>query len=205
MASNISQPFSQDGSADINVGNINGVVSLPTGASTSANQATEITALTSIESTSNSTAVNTNAIMSNQTNGTQRTLVTDLVGNLQPSGDAPARTIFVKVNDGTNSAIVYNAQLEVADILNTGAQFRAQSVTTAAALALGAATALANRKMLHFTPTNGTIYWGYTSSVTTTTGTPVFTNQTVYLSVGNSVTVYLISAGTVDARIAELS
>lgn len=205
MASNISQTFSQDGSADINVGNITGTVSLPTGASTSANQATEITALTSIQSTSNSTAVNTNSIMSNQTNGTQRTLVTDLVGNLQPSGDAAARTIYVRLNDGTNSTIVFNSQLETADILNTGSQYRAQSVTTTAALALGGASALANRKLLHVTPTNGTVYWGYSSGVTTTTGTPLFTNQTLYLSVGPTVTVYVISAGTVDTRIAEIS
>lgn len=55
---------------------------LPAGAASAANQATEITALTSIVSTSNSTAVNTNAVMANQTNGTQKTLITDVVGDI---------------------------------------------------------------------------------------------------------------------------
>lgn len=205
MSTSISQTFSQDSAGELNINNIAGTVSLPTGAATAALQNSEITELTSIATTSNSTAVNTAGIEANQTNGSQRTLVTDLVGNLQPSGDAAVRTIYVRLNDGTNSTNVFNSQLEVSDILNTGAQYRAQSVTTTAALALGASSALASRKMLHFTPTNGTIYWGYNSSVTTTTGTPVFTNQTVYLSAGPNVTVYVISAGTVDVRIAEVS
>lgn len=76
---------------------------LPAGAATSANQTSEITALTSIQSTSNSTAVNTNAVMNNQTNGTQRTLVTDLLGNLQPAGSSPSLTIYVRLNDGTSN------------------------------------------------------------------------------------------------------
>lgn len=205
MASNISQSFSTDAGGDINVGNINGVVSLPTGASTAANQATEITSLASIATTSNSTAVNTNSVMANQTNGTQRTLVTDLVGNLQPAGATPATTIYVRLNDGTNSTIVFNGQLETADILNTSAQYRAQSITTTAALALGGGSALANRKALHITPTNGTIYWGYSSSVTTASGTPLFSNQTRDFSIGPNITVYVIAATTVDCRIAELS
>lgn len=94
--------------------NITGTISLPTGAATAALQTTGNTALTSIQSTSNSTAVNTNTIAGNQTNGTQRTLVTDLVGNLQPSGDAPARTIYVRENDGTNSTSVKAASTQSA-------------------------------------------------------------------------------------------
>lgn len=172
---------------------------------TAALQTTGNTSLASIQSTSNSTATNTAGIEANQTNGNQRTLVTDLVGNLQPAGATPATTIFVRLNDGTSSTSVFNGQLNTDDILNTAAQYRAQSVTTTAALALGAASALANRKHLHITPTNGTIYWGYSSAVTTASGTPLFTNQTRDLTVGPNVTVYVISAGTVDARIAELS
>lgn len=257
MASNISQTFSQDGSADINVGNITGTVSLPAGAATSANQATEITALSSIESTSNSTAVNTNSIMSNQTNGTQRTLITDLVGNLQPAGSSPSLTIFVKPNDGTNSITVKAAStapaatdtaqvvalspngnqataalqttgntslasidagipaalgstssansMPVVDVIATATQYRAQSVTTTSAQALGAATVLSNRKMISITPTNGVIYWGGNSSVTTATGSPIFPNNTLFLSFTDNVPVWLIASATTDVRILEAS
>lgn len=88
-----------------NITNISGTVSLPTGASTSALQTTGNTSLTSIQTTSNSTAVNTSTIAANQTNGNQRTLVSDLVGNLLPSGDAAARSIFMRISDGTNNVL----------------------------------------------------------------------------------------------------
>lgn len=93
--------------------------------------------------------------------------------------------------------------LSTADILNTSAQYRAQSVNTSAAEALGGATILSNRKMLSITPTNGTVYWGFNNSVTTSTGTPIFKNQTVTFAVGSNVHVYVIAASTVDCRIAE--
>lgn len=138
--------------------------------------------------------------------------------NVTVSSTAPAHLLLTySTNPANNLVTAYtvdgsgnpinsiNSQLETADILNTGSQYRAQSVTTTAALALGGSSALTNRKFLHITPTNGTIYWGYNSSVTTTTGSPLFANQTLFLSVGTNVTVYVISAGTVDSRIAELS
>lgn len=95
------------------------------------------------------------------------------------------------------------SSIPVADTLNVSGQFRAQSVTTSAAEALGAATILANRKMLSITPTNGIVYWGFANTVTTSNGTPIFKNQTIVFEVGPNVHVYLISAGTVDCRIAE--
>lgn len=87
------------------------------------------------------------------------------------------------------------------DIISTAGQYRAQSITTTAALALGGSSALANRKFISVSPTNGVIYWGFDASVTTTTGTPVMKNQMITFAF--SVPIYLISAGTVDARIAE--
>lgn len=70
--------FSVDTTGKINVNNISGTVSLPTGASTSANQ----------------------------TNGSQKTQVVDGSGNIQPSGDVASRGIFVKPTDGTNTVTV---------------------------------------------------------------------------------------------------
>jgi hypothetical protein len=102
-------------------------------------------------------------------------------------------------------SLTIDGDLRVADIVNTSSQYRAQSITTTAAEALGAATILSNRKLLHITPTNGAIYWGYSSAVTTTTGSPLFPNNTLWLSVGANVHVYVIAAATTDSRIGELS
>lgn len=93
----------------------------------------------------------------------------------------------------------------VRDLINVSSQYRAQSVTTTAAQALGGASILANRKLLNITPTNGVIYWGTNSSVTTVNGAPIFANQTLSLSFTNNVQVWVISAGTVDCRILEAS
>lgn len=257
MASNISQSFSQDSSADINVGNITGTVSLPTGAATSANQATEIASLASIQSTSNSTATNTAGIQANQTNGNQRTLVTDLVGNLQPAGANASTTIYVRLNDATNNSTVKAAStapaatdtalvvalspngaqataalqttgnaslaaidagipaalgpttspnsMPVVDILTSTAQYRAQSITTTAAQALGGASVLTNRRLIVITPTNGIIYWGTNSSVTTANGQPLFPNNTVFLDCSDNSPIFLIAAVTTDCRITEFS
>lgn len=93
--------------------------------------------------------------------------------------------------------------VSVQDVLNGSIQFRAQSVTTTAAEALGAATILAGRKSLVITPTNGNIYWGG-SGVTTTSGTPIVAGQTVILSVTSNVHIFVIGLATTDVRIVEL-
>ena len=95
------------------------------------------------------------------------------------------------------------ATVPTRDIITTNGQYRAQSVTTTAAEALGAATILTPRRVLSLLPTNGTIYWGYSNAVTTSTGTPVFKNQLITFAVSESVHIYVIAAGTVDCRISE--
>lgn len=106
---------------------------------------------------------------------------------------------------GSPADITANNDLQVADIVDTAGQYRAQSVTTSAAEALGAGSILANRKSLTITPTNGTIYWGYSNAVTTSSGTPIFKNQTVAFAVGSSVHIYVIAGSTTDCRITEAS
>lgn len=91
------------------------------------------------------------------------------------------------------------------DVINTSSQYRAQSVTTTAAQALGGASVLSNRKLINVTPTNGTIFWGTNSSVTTVTGAPIFANQTLSLSFTSNVQVWVIAAATVDCRVLEAS
>jgi hypothetical protein len=102
-------------------------------------------------------------------------------------------------------SLTIDGDLRVADIVNTAGQYRAQSITTTAAEALGAATILANRKSLTLTPTNGTIYWGFSNAVTTTNGTPIFKNQSMSFAIGANLHVYVIAAATTDCRIAEAS
>lgn len=110
--------------------------------------------------------------------------------------------IFDSAGDTIHSV---NQNVLTADIVNVGSQFRAQSVTTTAAQALGAASVLTNRKFIQITPTNGVVYYGTSSSVTTTTGTPLFANQTLTASFGTVVQLWVISAGTVDVRVLECS
>lgn len=112
----------------------------------------------------------------------------------------------IKITDGTNTAgVSSNGDVKTKDAINVTSQYRAQSVTTTAAQALGAASVLTNRKFISITPTNGTVYWGGSASVTTATGQPLLTNNTLFLSFTDIVPVYLISAGTVDVRILEAS
>jgi|SRR5579859_200317 len=134
---------------------------------------------------------------------------TSAVVAISPNSALPSGTNtigVVRLNDGSgNSVLSINNQLETRDVLNISSQYRAQSVTTTAAEALGGATILANRKLLHITPTNGIVYWGYNSSVTTATGAPIFPNNTLFLSVTDNLHVYVIAGATTDVRIGELS
>lgn len=97
----------------------------------------------------------------------------------------------------------YQDQTVVADVIGVGSQYQAISVTTSASEAKGGSTHLLNRKVLSITPTNGTIYWGTNSSVTTVTGSPIFQNQTVVMSFAETITIFLIATTTTDVRIME--
>lgn len=98
---------------------------------------------------------------------------------------------------------VSGVQLPARDVINVSSQYRAQSVTTTAAQALGAASILANRKFISITPTNGNIFYGTNSSVTTTNGMPLFANQTLTMSFTDNVQLWVIAAGTIDIRVLE--
>lgn len=122
----------------------------------------------------------------------QATLPTKIVGAGPSTG---VETNFVNASS--------NGDQFSRDVINTAGQNRAQSVTTTAAEALGAASILINRKFISILPTNGTVYWGFTIGVTTTTGTPIFKNQLVTIATTDNVHIYLIAAATTDCRISE--
>lgn len=108
---------------------------------------------------------------------------------------------------GADSNETYSGdeQLSV-DILNSGngGENSLTVGTTAIELKVGASR-LEGRKLLTiFNNSNDTIYWGFSSGVTTSSGTPIFKNQMYSWSVGDNQGVYLIagSAGN-NCRITE--
>lgn len=77
------------------------------------------------------------------------------------------------------------------------------SVTTSEVEAWVGTANFTGRKGIILTPTDGDIYWGNTG-VTTSTGQLIAQGNTASIAVNDQVTIYLISAGTVDVRITEI-
>lgn len=89
-----------------------------------------------------------------------------------------------------------NDESAVSDIVNlgTGVEGSLTATTSAVEVKVGGSR-LTSRKLvtLHNNSSN-TIYWGWTSGVTTSTGTPIYKNQMIQWSVGDSQTIYVIAA-----------
>jgi len=100
-----------------------------------------------------------------------------------------------------------NGKLSVSDISNNGGVNGAITVGTTAVVARVGGLNLANRVSLTiFNNGNGnqTLYWGYSSGVTTANGTPIFPGDLLSLDVGPNTTVYLIgSVAGINTRITE--
>ena len=91
------------------------------------------------------------------------------------------------------------------DVLEVGAVYKSLTVSTSAVELKVGASALATRQAVTLLPIDRDIYWGYDSSVTTANGTKLFKGQFLMIPIGPTVTVYLISTGSTDVRIGELS
>lgn len=89
------------------------------------------------------------------------------------------------------------------DSVNNNTQMQALSVGTTAVAAIGGSTILTGRKILMISPTTGTVYWGNSSSVTTSTGMPIFQNQVMTLSFTDAIPIYLIAASTISTIVFE--
>lgn len=77
--------------------------------------------------------------------------------------------------------------------------------TTAVEIKVGASV-LTERTVVTIQPLDGDIYYGYNSSVTTTTGTKIFQGQFFPFEAEDSLSVWVIAAsGTIDCRITEVS
>jgi hypothetical protein len=98
-------------------------------------------------------------------------------------------------------------ELFVADVLKGGAVYGAITVgTTAVELKVGG-TILANRKHILFQNlSNKSIYFGFNSSVTTSTGLLVSAGSERGFDVSGSLSIWVISANTgLNCRLAEVS
>ncbi len=77
---------------------------------------------------------------------------------------------------------------------------------TAVPARVGAANLAARKNLTIFNNSNTDLFWGYSSSVTTANGTPIFKNQLLSLDVGPNITIYLIAnSASNNARITEVS
>lgn len=80
------------------------------------------------------------------------------------------------------------------------------SVTTTAAEAKVGASALDERKVIGIQPLDGDIFWGYDSSVTSTTGHKIYQDVYVEIEASEQLSVYLVAAsGSIDVRISEIA
>lgn len=123
-----------------------------------------------------------------------------------------AQTIKIAGSDsvGTETNFVNattNGDLKVSDGLKQGGvQGNLNLITAGVAYqAKVGASPIANLKCLTITALDD-MFWGYTNTVTTSTGTPIFKNQTITFDVdpNSSFTIYLVaSANNKNARITE--
>ncbi len=99
------------------------------------------------------------------------------------------------------------SRLEIIDSANlgTGTQGALSVTTTATEIRVGASRLAGRSTITAFNNGSQTIYWGYSSGVTTTTGTPLVQNQVGSWKVGDQQSVYLIAtSGTQNVRITEV-
>lgn len=94
--------------------------------------------------------------------------------------------------------------LPVRDVIDTSLISGVVSVSTTAIEAKASTTRLPARKGMLICPTNGVVYLGTSSGVTTSTGVPIFKNEKYSLAVSDANPVYLIAAtGTVSVVVWE--
>lgn len=86
-------------------------------------------------------------------------------------------------------------------------EYTAISVTDTAQEVKVGASVLEERKVITLQPIDGAIYYGYSNTVTSTTGTKIFKGQWIQLEASDRLPVWVVAATgeTVDTRITEVS
>lgn len=79
------------------------------------------------------------------------------------------------------------------------------SVTNTPSLVKVGSSNLEERAIITIQPTDGHIYFGYSNSVTSSTGTKIFKNQMISIEAGQELDVWVVAdtGQTVDVRITE--
>lgn len=91
----------------------------------------------------------------------------------------------------------------VKDVINVSGVEGAISLSTTAVEVRVGGSRLTGRKSVTIRPTTGDIYWGFTSGVTTTTGTPIYNKEFFSYGIDDAHTIYIIATGAVNVRITE--
>lgn len=80
------------------------------------------------------------------------------------------------------------------------------NVTTTAVEVKVGASVHTDRKVITIQPIDGEVYFGYDSSVTSSTGTKIFKGQVYPLEAGELLPVWIVAAsGTINVRITEVA
>lgn len=202
-----------------NITNITGTISLPTGAATAANQATQITSLQLIDNiigpVTPGTVATGSALIGGQFNTTLPTLTNTQQSALQLDSSgrliiAPlTNTSIVKaqLQDNSGNGIASkNSQLETTDTINTSFVAGIIAVSTTPVQVKVGGSVLANRKYARVQPLNGVVYQGASNSITSTAGSGnIMRNQIeVKAFTDNVANWFLVAAtGTVNVYIEE--
>lgn len=107
-------------------------------------------------------------------------------------GEDYAADVVERIDGKYGLAAEIRGRAIVADLIDGAGTQGALSVGTTPMEVKVGASRLANRKSVTIQPTNGHVYWGWTSAVTISTGTKVFPFQVVEFSVADT-PVYLVA------------
>jgi hypothetical protein len=121
-----------------------------------------------------------------------------------PSNPDGRRRISVKVaNEGTEAIPISGTFTGtiVIGLQSTGLQSNI-SVLAATEVKVGASR-LANRKIVVIQPTDGSVFMGFSSGVTTASGIEVFKKQTIFVDVTDTGQVWLVANSSTNVRIGE--
>lgn len=131
----------------------------------------------------------------------RRTISVDDAGNVLKfvkNGPGEAKSLGVAVDKLSFTA--FN-EARVSDSLQGSAQGAAVSVNSTPIEAKGGVTALANRKGVFLMPIDKNVYMGFSNTVTTANGIPIYTNQMVYVPAAAGMKIWLINSSNPPAEV----
>ena len=140
-------------------------------------------------------ASGTTKIVGSDLSGTETYPVNaDSNGNLSTKVNNGSGSDAINIQDGGNS-ITVDGTINSIDTLTSGGTQGVLTLTlanTAYELKVGA-NRLSGRKLITAFPESRTIYWGYSNTITTSTGTPIYKNQFITWKMDDQGSIWLIN------------